>query len=392
MKINPYANGAASGAYEQGVKTAADYAGVTSQLDANAKNHALAREFSGAYDGVDLTTVFASEIAAYGGDPWAWIKARVQAENFDGLHVHDYIPVTCTNPGAYILKMEIAGINTYKGAGSPEIPAHIDWISKDCWPDTVTYNQANYNNGIGLDKFTGDGSAKVFQLTRREVGYPALASVTVGSTTMTDGTDYTYNSTTGVLTFVAAPASAAVIKATWATPVAVPFLASNVYAYLNSLRMGVPNEAAGDPFLTEVDYTAGGIYKWLPAALKAVISPKHMALAARTPQSTLRTQADNYAWADIGPLWLPEEMEVYGTYFYATGTHEKWFARPYPAFMGGNRKKGAGNGGSRSTWWLLPASSGSSTLFCYVYSGGYAATSSASPAYRVPVGFRIRKS
>ena len=34
MKINPYAKGAASGAYEQGVKTAADYAGVTTQLDA----------------------------------------------------------------------------------------------------------------------------------------------------------------------------------------------------------------------------------------------------------------------------------------------------------------------------------------------------------------------
>lgn len=33
MNINPYAKGAASGAYEQGVKTAADYAGVTSQLE-----------------------------------------------------------------------------------------------------------------------------------------------------------------------------------------------------------------------------------------------------------------------------------------------------------------------------------------------------------------------
>ena len=34
MNINPYAKGAASGAYEQGVKTAADYAGVTTQLAA----------------------------------------------------------------------------------------------------------------------------------------------------------------------------------------------------------------------------------------------------------------------------------------------------------------------------------------------------------------------
>ncbi len=360
-----------------------------SQLAADAKSHTLAQELTGAYDGVDLTVRFASEIAAYGGNPWAWIKARVQAENFEGLHVHDYIPVTCENPGAYVLKPEIAGINTYKGAGSPEIPAHIDFITKDCWPDTVTYNPVNYNNGIGLDKFTGDGTTKIFQLARREVGYPTLASVAVGAATMTAGTDYTYDAETGTLTFMASPANAAVIKATWSTPIAIPFLASNAYAYMNSLRMGVPNEAAGDPSLTEVDYTNGGIYKWLPAALKAVISPKHAALATRTPQSTLRTQADNYAWADVGPLWLPEEMEVCGSPLFATGTYDKWFARQYPAFMGGNRRKGTGNGGSRTIWWLLPAYSGSSTYFCYVHSFGAASTSPASASNRVPVGFRI---
>ena len=392
MKINPYAKGAASGAYEQGVKTAADYAGVTTQLDANAKNHALARELTGAYDGVDLTVRFAAEIAGY-VDAWAWIKARVQAENFEGLHVRDYIPVTCENPGAYVLKMEIVGINTYKGSGTTEITSHIDWMSKDCWPDTVAYNPVNYNNGIGLDKFTGNGSLKIFQLTRREAGYPALASVTVGAATMTLTTDYTYDVGTGILTFTTAPANAAIIKATWATPILVPFVASNVYAYMNSLRMGVPNEAAADPLLVEVDYTAGGIYKWMPAALKAVISPKHQLAARRYTAGSLLTNASDYLGIDIGPLWIPDEMEVIGAPMFATGTYDKWYSRLYPAFMGGNRKKGAGNGGSRSAWWLFSALSGYSTSFCYVNSTGNANNYAASDTHlRVPVGFRIRKS
>ena len=46
------------------------------------------------YEGVDLTLKFATEIAAspYSGNPWAWIKARIQAADFTGIHVNDYIP------------------------------------------------------------------------------------------------------------------------------------------------------------------------------------------------------------------------------------------------------------------------------------------------------------
>jgi hypothetical protein len=364
---------------------------VASQLAANAQNHMLATELTGAYDGVDLTARYASVISDYyGGDPWAFVQAVTNAEDFSGLHVHDYIPVVCSNPGAYVLKPEIVGINTYKGSGSSEIPAHIDWLSKDCWPDTVKYNPANYNNGIGMDKFVATAGQTEFQLARREAGYPALSSVTVNGTPTTD---YTYVLATGALTYTGAALSAgAVVNATWATPILVPFVASNLYAYMNSLRMGVPNEAAADPLLAEVDYTAGGIYKFLPAALKAVISPKHQLAATRFTAGTLRTTSDNYVGIDIGPLWIPDEAEVFGSSMFATGTYDKWYSRLYPAFLSGNRKKGAGNGGSRSTWWLFPAISGYSTNFCYVSSHGVANCYIASTTYlRVPVGFRIAK-
>lgn len=365
---------------------------VASQLAENAKNHMLAEELSGAYAGVDLTARYASVIADYyGGDPWAFVQAVTNAEDFSGLHVHDYIPVVCSNPGAYVLKPEIAGINTYKGAGGREIPAHIDWISKDCWPDAVAYNPVSYNNGIGMDKFVATAGQTEFQLARREAGYPALSSVTVNGTPTTD---YTYVLATGALTYTGAALSAgAVVKAIWTTPISVPFVASNLYAYMNSLRMGVPNEAAADPQLTEVDYTTGGIYYFLPAALKAVISPKHQSAATRFAAGTLRTTSDNYVGIDIGPLWIPDEMEICGTPMYATSTYDKCYSRLYPAFLGGNRKKGAGNGGSRSHWWLFPAYSGDSANVCYVLSAGIANyMQSAANNRRVPVGFRIRKS
>ena len=96
------------------------------------------------YEGVDLTQKFASEIANY-SDEWAWIKARIQAGNFKGIYVNDYIPITCSN--GYVLKAQIAGINTYTGYGDQQVGNHIDFICKELWNDLHTMNKVNYNNG-----------------------------------------------------------------------------------------------------------------------------------------------------------------------------------------------------------------------------------------------------
>lgn len=347
------------------------------------KNIAYATE---PYDGVDLTQKFADEIANF-ADEWAWIKDRKTRGDFHGLHTHDYIPVTCTN--GYILKPEIAGINTYKGAGDTEIGNHIDFITKDCWPDTIQYNNVNYNNGVGCDKFTGDGDTLEFQLTHRTAStFPAISSVTVGGTAVATE-NYSYDVTTGVLTFNEAPASGAVIKAVWTDPIKVPFLASKVYAFLNSEKMGVPNEAAADPKLVEVDYTSGGVWSKLPDKLKNVITTKRFNAGSRFTLGSLRTSNDSYAWVNLGKLWLPDEMEVTGNDIWCTNGYDKWFGRQYPCFMNGNRKKGSGNGGSRCYWWFLPPYSGNSTLFAYVNYLGSASYYYASYSYRVPVCFRI---
>ena len=96
------------------------------------------------YEGVDLTQKFASEIVNY-SDEWDWIKARIQAGNFNGIYVCDYIPITCSN--GYVLKAQVAGINTYKGYGDQQVGNHIDFICKELWDDLRVMNKVNYNNG-----------------------------------------------------------------------------------------------------------------------------------------------------------------------------------------------------------------------------------------------------
>ena len=99
------------------------------------------------YDGADLTERFAEEISEY-ENVWRWIKARIAAHNLDGIHTGDYIPIYI---GSYLIKMEVAGINTYYRTTDQELGWHIDWISRDCFPETVKWNTTNNNNGTSQE-------------------------------------------------------------------------------------------------------------------------------------------------------------------------------------------------------------------------------------------------
>ena len=96
------------------------------------------------YNGQNLTTKFADEITTYSDDPWAWIKARITAADYNGLNIGDYIPFSM---GGNDIKAQIAGIDTYYRANDVETGHHIDFISKDCYPTPVPWNTTNINNG-----------------------------------------------------------------------------------------------------------------------------------------------------------------------------------------------------------------------------------------------------
>lgn len=274
----------------------------------------------GYYPGVDLMVKHAEEIAGY-DSVWAWIKARITAGNYSQLHAADYIPFTTTNNRTF--NAQIAGINPYTGYGSTELGNHIDFITRELWPDAFQMNLVNINNGT--------------------------------TETLQD-----------------------------------PWRASNGYLFLNSLAGQVPNTVTKPFEMVDKDYTAGGVYYYLPDALKDVIADKWIYRQTRYNETSVLTSDNSRAWVNVGKLWLPTEFEVVGTKIMTTTGWTAGNEIQYPLFAHNmNRVKRIQGGNSRGDWWLSSAYSGNSTYFVLVSSHGFADLYNASTAYRAPLCFRI---
>lgn len=288
------------------------------ETDAGEELRILAEIADRTYAGRDLTAVFASEIAQSGGDPWAWIKGRITARNYKGIHVGDWIPYTDTSAAPKTRNAYILGINTYQQYGNTAVDHHIDFWG-GLWGTKKPINKANYNNGTSESEH--------------------------------------------------------------------PWLASDAYLYANSLAGKVPSEATANPTLVDVDYTADGIYYYLPDALKAQIKPKRFYLEKRYTAGELLTESPAGGWADLGKIWFPTEYEVYGAPVWGGDKYAGiGSAVQYPFFMGNMNRLAFG----RTSWWLLTPRSGNSTHWCYVSTTGNATTPNASyTTVAAPICFRI---
>ena len=338
----------------------------------------------GVYNGVDLALKFATEIAAspYSGNPWAWIKGRITAGNYSGIHIKDYIPFTTSNN--VTLNAEVAGINTYKGYGDTVVGNHIDFICRELWPTRKPVTPVNYNNGlIPVETLTGDGAKTEFVLTKEMDG---IASVSQGGEGLTG---YSYDASTFTLTFAEAPAAGTITVT--GTGTEYPWLASDLYHWLNSLAGQVPNSTGLNPAVTHVDYTQGGVYYYLPANLKNVIVEKRAYLPKRYSASGLLSDDNAGGWENIGKLWLPSEFEVYGAPVWGGkgGYATMGNCVQYPIFAH-NMNRVKNRSGGRDNWWVLSVYSGVATTWCFVSTVGYAYYDGASNSnVAAPVCFRI---
>lgn len=339
--------------------------------------------FGDPYDGIDLTEKFADEIAAspYSGDAWAWIKARIQAGNYTGIHVKDFIPFTTTN--GVTLRAEVAGIDTYRNYGNSYVGRHIDFICLELWPTLKPINPVKYNNGlIPVENITLDGVATSYTLTKEMNG---VASITKGGEGLTG---WHYDSSTFTITFDEAPAAGTAVVT--GTGTEHPWLACDLYHWLNSLSGQIPNGTSLNPAVKHVDYTQGGVYFYLPQALKNVIVEKRLYAEKRYSTSGVLSSSNAGGWTDIGKLWFPTEFEVYGAGFWAGATYAQYgSAVQYPIFAG-NMNRVKLRSGSRSSWWLLSPNGSSSTDWCNVTPYGNSSSYSASnTSVAAPVCFRV---
>lgn len=169
-----------------------------------------------------------------------------------------------------------------------------------------------------------------------------------------------------------------------------PWLASDLYLFLNSLSGDVPNGDGLNPQTVAVDYTTDGVYYYLPTQLKNVIIEKYTLLPKRYSSSNLLTEDNIATFTNIGKLWLPDEFEVYGTnVFGGKGYSVQGTGVQYPLFAG-NYKRYKFKDNAPSAWWLLSSFEGNTTDWCAVGPYGDCGFANTSNIYTgVPICFRV---
>lgn len=93
--------------------------------------------------GTNLSEKFASEIASY-SDPWQWIKARIKAKNYTGLHVDDFITFRTSDGLSFDAQIMGKYSDNY---GDTAVGPHLDFCTRQVHPTNHVWNTANNNNG-----------------------------------------------------------------------------------------------------------------------------------------------------------------------------------------------------------------------------------------------------
>lgn len=270
--------------------------------------------------GDNLATKFATEIANY-SSIYAWLDARKNAGNYEGMNIGDYFTFTI-NSGtvagysipAQTFTARIIGFNTYKNCGD-NIIGNMIYFKTDQVIDTpIKWNPTDDNNGSSTQQN--------------------------------------------------------------------PWLQSAVYAILNKVN----NYRKGYSHQLGANASSLGIIDLIPVGLKNVLKQKRQLLDQRYSANGLLTYSTNWAWGDMGLLWLPNEIEVYGTQVrsnlgYGNGywNPEAGLSIQFPYFANNcERRISYNSSGSRCDWWLSAPASGHSTGVCFVSSHGYASHATAS--------------
>ena len=80
------------------------------------------------------------------------------------------------------------------------------------------------------------------------------------------------------------------------------------------------------------------------------------------------TESSGWNWADLGKIWSPSEMEVYGCPVWGTKGYSVGFDSQFPIF----NDTASRIAGGRVAWWLRSVMGGSSSNVCNVHNHGTA--------------------
>ena len=124
----------------------------------------------------------------------------------------------------------------------------------------------------------------------------------------------------------------------------------------------------------------------LPEGLTKYLLTQRVLLEERYSASGALSDSNSWSWQDIGKVWSPSEMEVYGCPVWGTKGYSVGFDCQFDLF----RDTAHRLNGTRCHWWLRSVVGGSSSYVCCVsYSGGANYTSATDVWVRLRPGFLV---
>ena len=118
----------------------------------------------------------------------------------------------------------------------------------------------------------------------------------------------------------------------------------------------------------------------LPEGLTKYLLTQRVLLEERYSASGALNDSNSWSWQDIGKVWSPSEMEVYGCPVWDTKGYSVGFDCLFDLF----RDTAHRLNGTQCGWWLRSVVGGSSSDVCYVDSAGAANCNSATYAWVRP--------
>ena len=118
----------------------------------------------------------------------------------------------------------------------------------------------------------------------------------------------------------------------------------------------------------------------LPEGLTKYLLTQRVLLEERYSASGAINDSNNWSWQDIGKVWSPSEMEVYGCPVWGTPGWSVGFDCQFDLFHDTAHRIN----GTRCHWWLRSVASGSASGVCYVGNYGNAGCDSATSTWVRP--------
>lgn len=166
-------------------------------------------------------------------------------------------------------------------------------------------------------------------------------------------------------------------------PSASSFTVNGSYIMWNTTATNQGNSTENNPYLIS------NLHNWeineylpaLPSALQGYLKNFRDLVETRYSSSGNLDDSTGWKWADLGKVWSPNEMEVYGTAVWGAKPWTQGIGSQWPIFRNTrDRIKGG-----RVYWWLRVVRSGSSSYVCNVNRHGDANSNSAANTWIRPL-------